>query len=550
MRFVFGQMKRYWPFYVIGPLALFATHWVQSLLPQYAKELAQNAKELNEGLYHPDLWKFALAALGILLFRTSSRLLFFTPARYMERDLRGKLMELLESSTPWRYNQSSSGQLFQTLFADTEQIRAMIGFAILQVGNVAVAMMVLLPKLAGIGQHTLLALTPMLVCFVAFTLIVGSTRKWQRLSQDQQGELQNQIIETYSGKESIKNYQAEKAFIKIFERSSALDLGYFFKAGSAVSVAMPLVPFGVGLSLIGGSWALHSQGLGVGDLVLYSGLVFLFLEPLMFVSWIGVVFIGASASWQRIRELARKLEVETPIEQELKKNNPQLKEVSTALLAPVQLPYWSHQIHLTLQPGKWSVLVGSTGCGKSELVKKLGVVLKQNGMALSYLSQSPYLYDDSLERNIFLGLAPTQEERQMAFELCQLLELDQLVASGDLEELMQLQVGENGKRLSGGQAKRLALIRTIMSKADVLLWDDPFSAIDVLLERSIVERLRRWPLMKDKTILLTAHRLTTVRFCDYVYYLDKEEAVVEHAPIERALAQRTRIYEYFKQQMV
>jgi ATP-binding cassette subfamily B protein len=129
-----------------------------------------------------------------------------------------------------------------------------------------------------------------------------------------------------------------------------------------------------------------------------------------------------------------------------------------------------------------------------------------------------------------------------------ILGLDYLEA--DLDKLLALEVGENGKRLSGGQIKRLCLTRSILSEADTLIWDDPFSSVDLILEKEIIAELRLQDVLKNKTVLLTSHRFSTVRNSDYILYLDKDLGIIEEGDVQELLKPTTKTYEYFQKQMV
>ena len=196
------QFLEFWPYYLGALICLYGTHWIQSHLPFLAKELADIVETGAEKI---ETWKFFALAVGIIIFRTSSRLLFFYPARVLQKDLRVEILEKLEAVSPTRYRHHSDGQLFQVLQMDMEQLRALVGFALLQVGNIVVAMIVLVPKIIGFNDRLIIALSPLVVAFVLFTIIVSSNRTFYRKTQDLQGEVQNVIIESYSGKKTIKN---------------------------------------------------------------------------------------------------------------------------------------------------------------------------------------------------------------------------------------------------------------------------------------------------------------------------------------------------------
>lgn len=536
------QFYEFWPFYLGAFFCLWATHSIQSELPFMAKELADMVERGTESIR---VSYFFLFALGIIVFRTSSRLLFFYPARVMQKYLRVELLARLETTSPLRYKHYSSGQLFQVMFNDVDQLRALVGFALLQVGNIIIATVVLIPKISSFHPSLLYALIPMLLSFVFFSLTVATTKDLYRKNQDMQGEVQNFIMESYAGKKTIKNFHAEKSFIELFSSYSFKELMFFYRAGHRVAVSLPLVPLGVGLSFVWGAYLVGIHDLGASALILFSGFVFLFLEPLMFLSWIGVVFTRSYAAWQRIQGLVETFRGEGEAEKVLRANNPEPLNGQSYRMV---LDFWEKPLTLELPPHGMTVLVGKTGHGKTHLLIQLAELFRQQGQDISYVAQDPYLYNDSIEANLFLGRTPTEADKQRAYDLLCLFGLDYLSATR--AELFNLEVGEHGKRLSGGQAKRIALVRSLVSDAKIILWDDPFSSVDVILERNILRELKEKQLLIDKTVLLTSHRLTTVRQSDYVIYVDREEGVIESGQSETILNRTGPTYAYFQAQLV
>lgn len=535
---LWNQLKEFKVYYFFGVIALIFTHKIQSELPFMAKELADYVAKNNNEL-KPSL--FFLCALGIIVFRTSSRILFFFPARLLQKYLRSELLEKLESNTPQRFRHLNAGQLFQYLSGDIDQIRALIGFVGLQGANFVIAFFILIPKMVSFNAHLLLALTPMLGAFIIFTVIVSRNRKYFKLTQDMQGEVQNLIMESYVGKRTIKNFHSEASFMELFGELSLKELYYFYRSSLGISITMPLISLGVGLSMLWGAYIIKSYDLGATTLILFSGFVFLFMEPMGYLSWIGVVVSRSHASWGRLKDLDLTLTTSVEAEEKLKGLNIDSGE-------NYKIPFWDQSLVVGFKPQAWNVLISKTGHGKSELLLKLAEVLRQHGKSISLVAQDPYIFNDTMERNIFLGRKETDEERAHAKVMLKILGLDYL--EPNLENLMKMEVGENGKRLSGGQAKRLSLVRSLMSGAEILIWDDPFSSVDLILEKEIITELKKHPMMKDKTLILTSHRLSTVRHSDYLVFIDKEEGIIEEGKVNNLLKENSKTYEYFQKQMV
>jgi len=169
-------------------------------------------------------------------------------------------------------------------------------------------------------------------------------------------------------------------------------------------------------------------------------------------------------------------------------------------------------------------------------------------ISYSYIQQEPYLYNDSIFNNIFLGNDSSPEKMKLVKKCLVDFGLDILGPS--LEDVLKLEVGENGKQVSGGQAKRIALIRSLVSDVDFILWDDPFSSVDLILEREIIKHLKQDPLLEGKTFILTSHRISTVRAADWIILLEKEKGVIEALKSQDAFNEGNRVNEFFNKQMV
>jgi len=349
-------------------------------------------------------------------------------------------------------------------------------------------------------------------------------------------------METYAGKRTIKNFHAESSFTSLFAEKSLKELYYFWRSSLGISITLPLITLGIGLSMLWGATIIKENHLGASTLILFSGFIFLLMEPMGYLSWVGVVVSRSNASWNRLKELDNLLVTKTDYEADLEKRNDRFEKLQ------FNLPFWESDLDVSFMPGRWTVLIAKTGHGKSELLFKIAEVMRRKGKNISLVAQDPYIYNDSVERNIFLGKTPSEKERTNAKEVLRILGLDYL--EPDPEKLMNLEVGENGKRLSGGQMKRLCLVRSIMSEADILIWDDPFSSVDLILEKSIIQELRSHDVLKNKTVILTSHRLSTVKNSEFLIFIDKEEGIVEEGTVAELLKQNSKTYEYFQKQMV
>jgi ATP-binding cassette subfamily C protein len=151
--------------------------------------------------------------------------------------------------------------------------------------------------------------------------------------------------------------------------------------------------------------------------------------------------------------------------------------------------------------------------------------------------------DDTLRRNIALGVPDDLIDDQAVNEAIRLAQLDDFVAS--LPNGLDTQVGELGVRLSGGQRQRVAIARALYRRPGVLVFDEGTSALDNVTEAQLVEMLEQ--VRGERTIMVVAHRLSSVRACDYIVFVDEGRVIavapfgelIETNPAFRDMAART-----------
>jgi ATP-binding cassette, subfamily B, bacterial PglK len=192
-------------------------------------------------------------------------------------------------------------------------------------------------------------------------------------------------------------------------------------------------------------------------------------------------------------------------------------------------------VSVTVRPGESVGIVGPTGSGKSTLLDViLGFLAPATGSvtidgaplstcrqawqrSIGYVPQDVYLVDDSLRANVALGWRGDEIDDAAVKDAVRLAQLDDVVR--ELPDGLETIVGERGARLSGGQRQRLGLARALYVRPTVLVLDEATSSLDTATEERIVETLD--DLQKGLTKLIVTHRISTVRGCDHILYLDK-----------------------------
>ena len=192
-------------------------------------------------------------------------------------------------------------------------------------------------------------------------------------------------------------------------------------------------------------------------------------------------------------------------------------------------------INFSLKTGEMLGLVGLSGAGKSTLVNILtglltpangsifvdGVALTRDNLRswlnkIGYVSQSPYLLDATLAENIALSRYGETIDRGRVQECCQMAALDFVQ---DLADGIDTKLGERGTRLSGGQAQRVAIARALYSEPELIIFDEATSSLDAKNESAILDTIHN--LRHKVTMILIAHRLSTVEKCDTILWLEK-----------------------------
>ncbi len=541
MPWIFHHSLEFKWHYLGAFLCLYILQVFQSEIPRRVRLLTE---AMSLGLMpNASVWVFVGLALGILLFRTSSRLLFFYPARVQQKFLRMELLSLLEEVPSSRYRDRSQGQIFQIIFDDINNLRAFIGFGMLQVFNVIIAAWVLIPKVNETDSYLWPAFIPLFISVVIYTIVTFVNQKIFKQVADKKGEVQQFIIESYEAKQTIKNFHREERFIEGFLDLSKEEMRLFFRSSIGFAFSNPYVRLALGISLIWAAVLIRQNGGSTPDLVFFSGFLYLFLEPIQFLSWVAVVVSQGFAAWKRVKELHNSLKEISAEERSLENSEIAVSAKSVA----VRLPLWGKTIRLECERGKWTALIGETGSGKSFLLSQFATALILKRHKASMVQQEPYLFNDTIEENIFLGRYVDSRLRSLVTELITIFQLDSLASSVD--EVLKLEVGENGKRLSGGQMKRVALIRSLMSGADILIWDDPFSSVDIILEKRIILKLKESAQWGQKTFIISSHRLTTVRLSDDVIFIDRFEGIRTQGTRDKVLKEEY-VTRFFKEQMV
>ncbi|MDB2389768.1 ABC transporter ATP-binding protein/permease [Alphaproteobacteria bacterium] len=202
-------------------------------------------------------------------------------------------------------------------------------------------------------------------------------------------------------------------------------------------------------------------------------------------------------------------------------------------------------INLDIEVGSMIGFIGASGAGKSTLIDcLLGLIQPLSGEVkvdgklitsgnvsswqkqIGYVSQVIYLLDGSLRDNIAFGISSDSIEEENVRSAVERSQLTEFIAS--LPDGLDTKVGERGVRLSGGQRQRIGIARALYNNPAVLVLDEATSSLDIITEREVMQSLEE--LQGSTTVLIIAHRYSTIENCDYLYKLDKGKIVAQGRP--------------------
>lgn len=222
---------------------------------------------------------------------------------------------------------------------------------------------------------------------------------------------------------------------------------------------------------------------------------------------------------------------ETPVDKSFEFKQVSLNNVSFSYLGSEKKAL--QDITLSINAGSSTAFIGETGCGKSTLMSlMLGLLepvsgsITLNGIDLNqckrqwwnmvgYIPQHIYLLDDSIRANVAFGLQPNEIDDGVVWDVLKKARMDSYVKEQPLG--LDTVIGERGVRLSGGQRQRLGIARALYKRPQVLFMDEATSALDSLTEGLVMEAINE--IQQNTTIIMIAHRLSTVKSCEKVYFM-------------------------------
>ena len=541
--------------YLVGIVALILVS-VLNLIPpmvmgRVIDAITSGRLTQDELLLH--LFYLLLAAFGMYYLRYVWRMYILGTSYRLGQIMRSRLFEHFTKMSPAFYQNYRTGDLMAHATNDINALTRLAGGGVMSAVDASItALVTLLTMLFSISwQMTLVAILPLPFMAYATSRLGRKTHKAFGESQAAFSELNNKVQESVSGIKVTKSFGYQSDELASFQKVNDLTFQKNLQTMKYDSLFDPMVLLFVGssyaLTLLVGAFMVQAGQVTVGNLVTFISYLDMLVWPLMAIGFLFYITQRGKVSYQRIESL---LSQESPV----KDPESPLDGIENGRLdyAIDSFAFEDEEtlrdIHFSLEKGQTLGLVGQTGSGKTALIKLLlreydvdqgaiylnGHDIRDYRLAdlrslMGYVPQDQFLFASSILDNIRFGnpdlpFSAVEEATQLA----QVYQDIQAMPQG-----FDTVIGEKGVSLSGGQKQRLAMSRAMILNPDILILDDSLSAVDAKTEFAIIDNLKET--RKDKTTIITAHRLSAVVHADLILVMQNGQ-IIERGTHEDLLA--------------
>jgi len=575
MRRLQGYLLRYRWRYAGGGICLLATATLAMAVP-YLLKRAIDAISHGAAPRQVTVYAGIIVATAVVqaVVRTFSRVLIFNVGRDVEYDLRNDLFAHLQKLPLSYYQEQHTGDLMSRLINDVTAVRMLLGPGILNFVNTPVyyayAISIMLTLDARLTIAALLPYPLLLVVVKRY-----SRRLMEHTLRVQQGlaEMSSRVQENLSGIHVVHAYATEAgetaAFAALNQRFTEQSMQLARVRGQILPVMKTAASLGTLVVLWYGGVEVVNGRLSLGDLVAFIGYLNLLAWPTMAMGWMLSVLQRGRAAMRRLDHIfdAQPSICDPPeaAPPAAIKGRIEFRNVDFAYRTAGNGHQVLAGVSFRIEPGQKLALVGRTGAGKSTVAMLLprlfdvrggqilldgrdirSLPLAQLRRSIGFVPQDPFLFSTTVRANICFGLdqahepaVPTAQVRRAAAIAGVAPDIEAFPRGYDTV------VGERGITLSGGQKQRLTLARAIITDPRILVLDDALSSVDIRTECVILRALEE--VMRNRTSIVIAHRVSTIRDADVIAVVD-DGRVIELGDHASLLAQDGLYADLFRQQ--
>jgi ATP-binding cassette, subfamily B, multidrug efflux pump len=498
-------------------------------------------------------------------------------SREIEFDLRNDLLARLVRLEPEYYVRNRTGDLMSRTTNDLNAVRMVLGPGIMYTATTVSTMVLAVYFMLKLSPHlTVWVLLPVPIVAVAVRYFGQIIHVLSEQIQAALGVLSTRAQENLTGMRVIRAYAQEKPEIAKFDEANRNYVDKNIKLISTWSLFFPALSALIGVTFLillrKGGIEVIDHTISVGTLMAFYSFLLQLVWPMIALGWVTNIFQRGAASMGRLNYI---LTAEpgindaaassmSPAADAARPRNGDSSETAGAIRGEIEFRNLSfayptasngtgttevlHEINLEIPAGSTLAVVGPTGSGKSTLAALIarlweappgellldGRSIREYPLAelrrsIGYVPQDTFLFSDTIRENIAFGVHDALEEH--IYEAAEIASI-----SGEIQSFPQrfeTMVGERGITLSGGQKQRAALARAILRQPKILVLDDALSSVDTDTEEQILRRLR--DVMRQRTTILVAHRVSTVKSADQIVVL-RDGRITERGTHDELLA--------------
>jgi ATP-binding cassette, subfamily B, multidrug efflux pump len=465
-------------------------------------------------------------------------------SRYIEYDLKNEIFEHYQKLCLSFYKNNRTGDLMNRISEDVGKVRMYFGPAIMYSINTISLFVIVISYMVSIAPLlTVYTLLPLPILSLAIYKLSKAINTRSTAVQETLSDLSTFTQESFSGIAVIKSYGIQSKINEDFAELTLLSKEKNVDLAKIQAWFFPLMILLIGFSnilviFIGGNQYIEGT-LEIGVLAEFIIYVNMLTWPVATVGWVTSIVQQAEASQKRINDFLKEVPKITSgsLDQTIEKGTIEFKNVNfTYKETQIQA---AKNISFKLNPGETLGIIGKTGSGKStllDLISRLydvdegeilidGVPIQDYNLSgirseIGYVPQNPFLFSETIERNIRFG------KQDASFEEIKAAAQSAAVAENieQFKEGYETLLGERGVTLSGGQIQRISIARALIKDPKVLLFDDCLSAVDADTEEEILKNLKERS--KEKTTLIVSHRISSVMDANIIVVID-QGAVIE-----------------------